>query len=216
MENNNNRQSAAKQNIELKDIPGFEGMYAVSKNGDVYSYKTNKFFNPSKNKDGYLKVALRVNNKAYYYRVHKLVAMTYLDNPNNLSEVNHKDFNRQNNCLDNLEWISHDDNILHSKINGRFKSDKPLRKAYMFTNVFNGESFTIIGIKNVARHFGFKSESITALKKHVNTGEYVKTGILKNLRIDSMELKVQRLEEISSQTQVSRNAEHPVKDEDIV
>lgn len=188
-----NGQSAAKQAIEVKDIPGYEGMYAVSKDGDVYSYKTNKIFKPSKTKDGYLKVALRANNKSYYYRVHKLVAMTYLDNWDNLEEINHKDFNRQNNCLDNLEWISHDNNILYSKIQDRFKSEKPLRKAYTFTNVFNGNSFTILGIKNVAKHFGFKDKSITALRKHVNTGEYIKTGILKNLRIDTQDLKVQRL-----------------------
>lgn len=214
MINNKNGQSAAKQ-VELKDIPGFENMYAVSKDGDVYSYKSMKFLNPSKTKDGYLKVALRSGGKAYYYRVHKLVAMTYLDNPENLIEVNHKDFNRQNNSLDNLEWVSHNDNMLYSKIQGRFKSEKPYRKAYMFTNVFNGKSFTIIGIKNVAKHFGFKSESITALKKHIDTGEYVKSGILKNLRIDSIDLKVQRLEQICSQDQVIRNAK-PRKGEDIV
>ena len=189
-----NGQSAAKQVIEVKDIPGFEGMYAISKNGDVYSYKTNKFFNPSKTKDGYLKVALRAGGKAYYYRVHKLVAMTYLENPNNFTEINHKDFNRENNCLDNLEWVSHNDNILYSKINNRFKGDKPLRKAYIFTNVYNGESFTILGIKNVAKHFNFKDASIKALRNHVNTGEYVKSGILKGLRIDAQDLKVQRLE----------------------
>ena len=111
-----NGQSAAKQEIEVKDIPGYEGMYAVSKQGDVYSYKTNKIFSPSKTKDGYLKVTLRAGGKAYHYRVHKLVAMTYLDNPDNLSEINHKDFNRQNNNLENLEWISHEDNILYSKM----------------------------------------------------------------------------------------------------
>lgn len=198
MKNNENGQSAAKQFTELKDIPGFEGNYAIDRNGNVFSYKTNKYLNPSKTKDGYLKVSLRANNKAYYYRVHKLVAMTYLDNPNNYNEINHKDFNRQNNSLDNLEWVSHNDNILYSKIANRFKTEKPYRKAYTFTNVFNGKSFTIIGIKNVAKHFNFKDSSITALKKHINTGEYVKTGILKNLRIDSVDLKVQRLEQTCS------------------
>lgn len=150
-----NGQSAAKQEIEVKDIPGYEGMYAVSKQGDVYSYKTNKIFKPSKTKDGYLKVALRAGGKAYYYRVHKLVAMTYLDNPDNLSEINHKDFNRQNNNIENLEWISHEDNILYSKIQNRFKSDKPLRKAYIFTNIHNGKSFTILGIKKCCKTFWF-------------------------------------------------------------
>jgi len=198
MENNDNRQSAAKQDIELVYIPGFEGMYSVSKDGEVYSHKTNKFLNPSKTKDGYLKVALHSNGKVYYYRVHKLVAMTYLNNSNNLKEVNHKDFNRKNNSVENLEWISHEDNILHSKIHNRFKTEKPYQKGYMFTNIFNGKSFVIIGIKNVAKHFGFKDASITALRKHINTGEYVKSGLLKNLRIDSIDLKVQRLEQTCS------------------
>lgn len=191
--NNKNGQSAAKQILDMNPIPGFEE-YLISKDGKVFSTKTNKFLNPSKTKDGYLKVALRSNNKAYYFRVHKLVAMTYLDNPNSLTEVNHKDFNRTNNCLDNLEWISHDDNILYSKINNRFKGDKPLRKVFIFTNVFNGKSFAIIGMKNVAKHFGVSQDSLKALRANANTGKYIKSGIFKNLRVDIQDLKVQRLE----------------------
>lgn len=197
MKNNENGQSAAKQILDMKPIPGFEE-YLISKEGQVYSTKTNKFFNPSKTKDGYLKVALRANNKAYYFRVHKLVAMTYLDNPNNLPEVNHKDFNKSNNCLDNLEWISHEDNMIHAKINNRFKGDKPIQKAYIFTNIYNGKSFTILGIKNVGKYFGLKPDSLKAIRNNANTGKYIKSGILKNLRVDIVDLKVQRLEETSS------------------
>ena len=194
MTNNENGQSAAKQILDMSPIPGFEE-YLISRDGRVFSTKTNKFLNPSKTKDGYLKVALRGNNKAYYFRVHKLVAMTYLDNPNNLTEINHKDFNRTNNCLDNLEWISHDDNILYSKINNRFKGDKPLRKVFIFTNVFNGKSFAIIGMKNVAKHFGVSQDSLKALRANANTGKYIKSGIFKHLRVDIQDLKVQRLED---------------------
>lgn len=214
MNNNKNGQSAAKQITDMKPIPGFED-YLISKQGDVYSTKTNKFFNPSKTKDGYLKVALRGNGKSYYFRVHKLVAMTYLDNPDNLSEVNHKDFNRTNNCLENLEWVSHDDNMLYSKIQNRFKGDKPLRKAFIFTNVFNGESFTIIGMKNVARHFGVSQDSLKALRANANTGKYIKSGVFKNLRVDIQDLKVQRLESdlvASSEAKCGTS----IKDEDIV
>lgn len=198
MNNNENGQSAAKQIADMKPIPGFEN-YLISKDGKVYSTITNKFFNPSKTKDGYLKVALRGNGKSYYFRVHKLVAMTYLENPNNLSEINHKDFNRTNNNVDNLEWVSHNDNIEYSKINNRFKTDKPLRKAYIFTNVYNGKSFTILGINNVAKHFGIKVDSLKAIRNHANTGDYIKSGVLKNLKVDICDLKVQRLEDISSQ-----------------
>ena len=197
MNNNENGQSAAKQIEDMKPIPGFND-YLISTTGKVYSTKTNKFLNPSKTKDGYLKVALRGNNKAYYFRVHKLVAMTYLENPNNLPEVNHKDFNRTNNSLENLEWISHNDNIEYSKLENRFKTEKPLRKAYVFTNVFNGKSFTIIGINNVAKHFGIKPDSLKAIRNHANTGDYIKSGVLKNLKVDIYDLKVQRLEETSS------------------
>lgn len=200
MNNNENGQSAAKQIEDMKPIPGFND-YLISTTGKVYSTKTNKFLNPSKTKDGYLKVALRGNNKAYYFRVHKLVAMTYLENPNNLPEVNHKDFNRTNNSLENLEWISHNDNIEYSKLENRFKTEKPLRKAYVFTNVFNGKSFTIIGINNVAKHFGIKPDSLKAIRNHANTGDYIKSGVLKNLKVDIYDLKVQRLEETSSQDQ---------------
>lgn len=200
MNNNENGQSAAKQIEDMKPIPGFND-YLISTTGKVYSTKTNKFLNPSKTKDGYLKVALRGNNKAYYFRVHKLVAMTYLENPNNLPEVNHKDFNRANNNLENLEWISHNDNIEYSKLENRFKTEKPLRKAYVFTNVFNGKSFTIIGINNVAKHFGIKPDSLKAIRNHANTGDYIKSGVLKNLKVDIYNLKVQRLEETSSQDQ---------------
>ena len=192
--NNKNGQSAAKQILDMNPIPGFEE-YLISKEGTVFSTKTNKFLNPSKTKDGYLKVALRSNNKAYYFRVHKLVAMAYLDNPDNLTEINHKDFDRTNNCLSNLEWVSHEDNILYSKINNRFKGDKPLRKVFIFTNVFNGKSFAIIGMKNVAKHFGVSQDSLKALRANANTGKYIRSGIFKNLRIDIQDLKVQRLEE---------------------
>ena len=197
MKNNENGQSAAKQIVDMKPIPGFED-YLISKTGEVYSTKTDKFFNPSRTKDGYLKVALRGNGKSYYFRVHKLVAMTYLDNPSNLTEVNHKDFDRTNNCLENLEWVSHDDNMNYSKVNNRFKGEKPIRKAYVFTNVFNGKSFTILGINNVAKHFGIKKDSLKAIRNHANTGGYVKSGVLKNLKVDVYDLKVQRLEETSS------------------
>jgi hypothetical protein len=55
-------------------------------------------------KSGYMVVTLYgPNSKAYGYKVHRLVAMTFISNPNNLPQVNHKDFDRINNCIDNLE-----------------------------------------------------------------------------------------------------------------
>lgn len=56
--------------------------------------------------DGYERVCLFNDGKRYEYRVHRLIAETFIDNPDDLPQVNHKDFNRSNNCLDNLEWCT--------------------------------------------------------------------------------------------------------------
>lgn len=86
----------------MKDIAGYEGRYAITKGGKVYSYSRDNFMKPYKTNLGYLKVALDKKK----YRVHRLVAITYLDNNLNLPEVNHKNGIRDDNRLDNLEWCT--------------------------------------------------------------------------------------------------------------
>ena len=88
----------------MKDIKGYEGLYAITTEGDVYSYKRKKFLKPADNGTGYLFVILHKDGKVKNYKIHRLVAEAYLPNPNNLPQVNHKDENKTNNCLQNLEW----------------------------------------------------------------------------------------------------------------
>ena len=83
MNNIENGQSAAEQGYQMKDIPGWEGLYACTTHGDIWSYRSDKFLSPSKNKRGYLHVTFTKDGKRYDYRVNRLVAMTFLDNPNN-------------------------------------------------------------------------------------------------------------------------------------
>lgn len=88
----------------------------VSKNGDVIwnGEKRNIYYN----KDGYSVCAVKIPNAGWRsVRVARLVALAYIPNPNNLSEVNHKDYNRANSNVDNLEWISHGDNVRYSNVN---------------------------------------------------------------------------------------------------
>lgn len=92
------------------DVVGYEGLYGVTSCGKVYSYKRKKFLKPWEC-CGYLYVALYKNNETRKFRVHRLVAEAYLENPDNLPEVHHKDHNRTNNCLGNLEWIAKADNV---------------------------------------------------------------------------------------------------------
>lgn len=69
--------------------------------------------------DGYLICKLSKNNKDRYYFIHRLVAEAFIPNPNRLSDVNHIDFDRKNNCVENLEWISHRENVHYSISEGR-------------------------------------------------------------------------------------------------
>ena len=96
----------------MKDIPGYEGLYAATSCGKIWSYRRKQFLKGRNNGSGYLKVYL---SKRKSFAIHRLVAMTYLDNPNNLSDVNHIDGNICNNALTNLEWTSHHENVLKGK-----------------------------------------------------------------------------------------------------
>lgn len=86
---------------EIKDYPG----YFITEDGKVWSSKSNKFLS-FKDVNGYNKVQLYHNKKRKYFFVHRLVAEAFIPNPNNLPYVNHKDENRKNNNVDNLEWCT--------------------------------------------------------------------------------------------------------------
>ena len=88
----------------MKDVVGYEGLYAVTSCGKVWSYRNECFLKPKYTRNGYLIVALCKDGQKKWYRIHRLVAEAYLPNPENLPQVNHKDENKTNNCLQNLEW----------------------------------------------------------------------------------------------------------------
>lgn len=104
-----------------KDIKNYEGLYQVSNLGNVRSLnrivncniknnnkaiKKGKILKPNKKRNGYLQVCLLNKQKRKYCNIHRLVAETFIPNLNHLSQVNHIDENKDNNCVDNLEWCS--------------------------------------------------------------------------------------------------------------
>lgn len=117
-----------------KDIPNFEGLYQASDSGKIKSLYTNKILKPTIAKNGYCRVMLCANKKRKLISVHRLVAMTYLNDFNIDLQVNHKDGNKQNNYVSNLEMVTAKENIIHSFSNGLQKPKKgnkhPLYKKY--------------------------------------------------------------------------------------
>lgn len=94
-----------------KDIEGYEGLYQVSNCGKVKSlnYRNcgySKDLVPKRNNSGYLWVELFKNGKRAPMLIHRLVANAFIPNPDKLPQVNHKDENPENNCIDNLEWCT--------------------------------------------------------------------------------------------------------------
>lgn len=104
---------------DWKKITGYEGLYEISSCGEVYSCYKNKTLKPSKNKLGYLIVNLYRDGKYKSYYVHRLVAEAFITKPENQeSEVNHKDLDKTNNIVSNLEWVTHRDNLRHAVDSG--------------------------------------------------------------------------------------------------
>ena len=90
--------------MNWKIIEGFTD-YKVNENGEVYSIKRNKILKQYEKKN-YLGVYLYQDNKRKFKAVHRLVAESFIDNPYNLPQVNHKDENSMNNNVSNLEWCT--------------------------------------------------------------------------------------------------------------
>ncbi|MGN8022185.1 NUMOD4 domain-containing protein [Phyllobacterium sp. 22229] len=93
-----------------KPIEGFN--YWVSDRGQVMN-SNGHVLKPFKTEAGYLIVKLCSNGIAKNYKIHRLVAAAFVENPGNKDEVNHKDFDKQNNCFENLEWCTHQENMDH-------------------------------------------------------------------------------------------------------
>lgn len=107
----------------LFDIEGYEGLYSITIDGLIYSWgngdsftsdKKLKVIKQSLKKNGYCQVKLFKNGVRKYFIVHRLVAKTFVSNPDNKPEVNHIDGNKLNNHANNLEWVTSRENQLHA------------------------------------------------------------------------------------------------------
>jgi hypothetical protein len=134
-------------------IKNTNNRYSINKNGLIKAHYKNVIMKQNI-MNGYLSVQFNINKKIKTKRVHRLLAEQFISNPNNYSEINHKDGNKLNNNLSNLEWCTHQYNMRHASKNGLhgIKIKQILRNKTI--NIFNSMSDasrrTNINISNIS------------------------------------------------------------------
>lgn len=104
-----------------RDVIGYEGRYQISNLGRVKSVKKDLILSPKNNYDGYLRIQLWRKCKAIFVSIHRLVAESFIDNPENKPFVNHINGIKSDNRYENLEWVTQQENIIHAWKNGLSK-----------------------------------------------------------------------------------------------
>ena len=170
---------------EWRDIKGYEGKYQVSNLGRVKSLKDRygnyreKILSMRSNKGGYKRVGLWKNGEGKTYYIHRLVAEVFIPNPNNYLEVNHKDENKQNNKVENLEWCSREYNNNYGtktqRASEKIKGSKhpKSRKVLCITT---GKKFNFI--KEAAEYYSINKVTISKCckGKYKSAGKHPVTG----------------------------------------
>lgn len=165
---------------EWAPIIGYEGTYEVSNMGRVRSLRRlnnyrnragkndqrvigGRIMRPQKQKTGYLFVALSKDGKAKAFRIHRLVAAAFVDNPHGLPEVNHIDEDKTNNCADNLEWCDHSYNNSYGSKSPRGEKN-PMAKL-TFEDVLEIRYRRASGemLKSIAADFGISENHVCNL-----------------------------------------------------
>ena len=105
----------AAREIECREAPvkGYEGLYSVTSKGEVIGLKSGKVLKPTSVR-GYLRVKLYKDAQSKSISIHRIVANAFIPNEHNKSQVNHKDGNKGNNNVENLEWVTQSENQIHA------------------------------------------------------------------------------------------------------
>ena len=145
-----------------KDVAGYEGIYQISSLGRLKNIRRHRMMNPSINGSGYVVASLSKDGKCSMVRVHRLVAKAFLPQKHSdLRLVNHKDGNKTNNVVHNLEWVTPKINSVHALETGLINNDVVVQL---------GADGIILGFYHSAREAskktGIDSSAISKVIKH--------------------------------------------------
>lgn len=154
-----------------RDIKGYEGLYEVSDKGEVRNYITRKLIVGDINNFGYYRVKLYKNKKQKTFFRHRLVAQAFIQNPDNLPEVNHIDGDKSHNYKENLEWSSrtHNEREAHRL---KIKQYKPFEVKFQ-----NGEIKKYEFAISLANELGVSKRAVQNWLQKRNYG-FLKRGVL--------------------------------------
>lgn len=150
--------------------------YWISDYGRCKNITTNKLLKGEITKYGYVIYNLSVNGTNKRERAHRMVASVFIPNPNNYPIINHKDCNKQNNNVDNLEWCSYSDNTRHAMSNGLVRTDC-LGKAHnkkltpedvRYIRAHYKEGNSEYSYRGLAKKFGVDHKTIMRIVKRIS------------------------------------------------
>lgn len=171
-----------------EDIPGYQGLYFASNLGRIKNRKI--VMRSNKNNSGYQMIHLSKDKNPKAYTVHRLIAMTFIPNPDHKPQVDHIDCDKSNNRVENLRWASQKENMRHASASGMLdnsakkarkrmveigskygfeNSQKHLIKAKPVSIEDNGVVMKFKSIREAARHFGVTHFTV---QRRINSGVY--------------------------------------------
>ncbi len=121
---------------EYKEIPGYEGQYAIRRDGVIWSYKRKRALIPHKDSYGYYRVSLCVGGKQKSRTIHRLLMLTYTNKPADKTEINHINGIKTDNRIENLEWVTKGENTLHAMRTGLIDHNKVVETARKMGKIY--------------------------------------------------------------------------------
>ena len=109
--------------LEWREVKEYSN-YEVNQFGEIRHKTRKKILKPRSNNGGYQYVNFKINGKNINFAVHRIVANAFIPNPNGYTEINHKDYDRTNNCVDNLEWVNSSQNKQHAYLKDENKNSR--------------------------------------------------------------------------------------------